>query len=284
VIGETDRNRRNLISRIEDHLKKSTGVAYRVLSYVARFDVPAANILPQDAVMFQGALKELRYPKELMVVIHSPGGVIEATEKIGLLLRDHVDHLVFLVPDMAKSAATLLTLAGNEIYMSDLSELGPIDPQIVVGRDPNTGTPIFRPAWSIINAPSHLQNLWKTKNLDPSIMLAMVRSIDTTLLEVAQNALSLAEAIAKGWLSKYMALSSTDADRISKKMNDASQWLSHGRPIRLAQAQEDGLKAVRMDSDLEELSFELYFRSMQVLRERRVKIVDWSTGGLAADM
>lgn len=44
------------------------------------------------------------------------------------------------------------------------------------------------------------------------------------------------------------------------------------------------MRVLRMDSTLEELTFELYLRSAQVLREKRVKIVDWITGGLAADM
>lgn len=61
--------------------------------------------------------------------------------KIGLLLREHARQLLIIIPDAAKSAAAMLALLGNEIYMSDLSELDPIDPQINLGLDPNV--PVF---------------------------------------------------------------------------------------------------------------------------------------------
>jgi Serine dehydrogenase proteinase len=284
IIKEPDLIRRGVIQKIEEYLKKSTNTSYRVLSYMARFDTPAANILSQDAIMFREALEQLKRPENLALVIHSPGGVIEATEKIGLLLREHVKRLLVIVPDSAKSAATMLALMSNEIHMSDLSELGPIDPQIVVGLDPNTGTPVFRPAWSIINAPFHLESMWKIDKLDPAIVALLSKSLDPTLLDVAQNALDLATTIAEGWLTKYMGLSSTDAKRIAEDLGDASRFHSHSRSIRYPEVKQLGLSVNKMDADLEHLSFELYLRASRILRDRRVKIVDWDTGGLAADM
>jgi len=281
---ETELHRRALIQKIQDHMTKTAEKPYRVISYMARFDVPAANILPQDAIMFREAFEQLGKPENLAIVIHSPGGVIEATEKIGLLLREHVKELMIVVPDSAKSAATMLALMGNEIHMSDLSELGPIDPQIVAGLDPNTGTSVFRPAWSIINTPFNLQDMWKKGGLDPNIVALLAKSLDPTLLDVAQNALDLATAIAEGWLTKYMGISSSDAKRIAADLTDASKFHSHGRSIRYPEAKNLGLKVVKMSPELEQLSFELYLRSMRVLRDRRVKLVDWDSGGLAADM
>jgi hypothetical protein len=44
--------------------------------------------------------------------------------------KAHCKRLHVIVPLAAKSAATLLTLAGDEIYMGQLAELGPLDVQI----------------------------------------------------------------------------------------------------------------------------------------------------------
>lgn len=99
LVREADLNRRALVSKIQDHLTTATGRPYRALSYMSRFDVPAGNILPQDAVMFREAINQLGNPENLALVIHSPGGVIEATEKIGLLLREHVKQLLIIIPD-----------------------------------------------------------------------------------------------------------------------------------------------------------------------------------------
>ena len=40
-----------------------------------------------------------------------------------------------IVPKMAKSAATVVSMGADEILMSPTSELGPIDPQIVMEGD-----------------------------------------------------------------------------------------------------------------------------------------------------
>lgn len=284
IIQEADLTRRSLVKRIQDHLNEVLGSQYRVISYMARFDTPGGQIVQRDAVLFREALKQLQKPTHLGLILNSPGGVIEAAEKIGLMVRENVTDLVIIIPDAAKSAATMLALMANQIFMSDLSELGPIDPQILVGQDPNTGGPVFRPAWSIINAPFHLEGMLKEGKLDPNIVVVMAKSFDTTLLDAAQNALDLSTTIAEGWLTKHMGLQAADAKRIAETLGDASKFLSHGRPIRFPDAQKLGLKVTKMDPTLEDLTFELYLRSLLQLRDRRMKIADWDTGGLAADM
>ena len=46
--------------------------------------------------------------------------------------RVGTSRLRMIVPDLAKSAATLMVLGADSILMSDTSELGPIDPQVVL--------------------------------------------------------------------------------------------------------------------------------------------------------
>src|SRR5258706_219264 len=65
------------------------------------------------------------------VLIHSPGGSPEATERIVALLRSRFRADVqFLVPHSAYSAATMLVLSGNQIILHPSATLGPIDPQV----------------------------------------------------------------------------------------------------------------------------------------------------------
>lgn len=67
---------------------------------------------------------------EIDVWLESPGGDAHAAYKLALLLRARASRLRVVVPDYAKSAATLLTLAADEIYMGPAAELGPLDAQI----------------------------------------------------------------------------------------------------------------------------------------------------------
>ena len=65
------------------------------------------------------------------MVLTSTGGVIDSAYLIGKLCREYTKgKFVVVVPRQAKSAATLLCCAADEIHMGSLSELGPIDPQI----------------------------------------------------------------------------------------------------------------------------------------------------------
>jgi Serine dehydrogenase proteinase len=65
-----------------------------------------------------------------VLVIDSPGGLAGSTYQIAKLFMRHCDGFTVVVPRMAKSAATLLTLAADTIYLGMDAQLGPLDAQI----------------------------------------------------------------------------------------------------------------------------------------------------------
>lgn len=62
--------------------------------------------------------------------IESPGGSANVVYKIFLGLRHRCSTLRIVVPDYAKSAATLLALGTDKIFMAPEAELGPLDVQL----------------------------------------------------------------------------------------------------------------------------------------------------------
>lgn len=64
------------------------------------------------------------------LLIDSPGGDGASAYRIAKLFRRHGGHFTVVVPRRAKSAATLLTLGADEIFMGADAELGPLDVQI----------------------------------------------------------------------------------------------------------------------------------------------------------
>lgn len=70
--------------------------------------------------------------KKIMFLIKSTGGYISASDSMLKLLESHKPSKTAYVPNYAMSAATLLTLACNKIYMNKYAALGPTDPQITV--------------------------------------------------------------------------------------------------------------------------------------------------------
>jgi len=65
----------------------------------------------------------------IALLIDSPGGSAYPAYKIAKLIRNHAGGFAAIVPQFAKSAATLLTLGGDPIILARDAELGPLDAQ-----------------------------------------------------------------------------------------------------------------------------------------------------------
>jgi len=90
-----------------------------------------STMLKSDADKVYSAVTAFDKKKPVLMVLLSSGGVPGSAYLIGKLCREYSNgQFVVVVPRHAKSAATLLCCAANEIHMGSLSELGPIDPQI----------------------------------------------------------------------------------------------------------------------------------------------------------
>jgi ClpP class serine protease len=64
------------------------------------------------------------------LLLHTPGGLVLASEQIAYALRDHPAKVTVIVPHYAMSGGTLLALAADEILMDPAAVLGPVDPQL----------------------------------------------------------------------------------------------------------------------------------------------------------
>ncbi len=64
------------------------------------------------------------------LILHTPGGLVLATEQIGRALIRHQAKVTVFVPHYAMSGGTMLALAADEIVMDENAVLGPVDPQL----------------------------------------------------------------------------------------------------------------------------------------------------------
>ncbi len=71
---------------------------------------------------------------DLHLLLDSPGGDGEAAVRIIRSLQARCRELTVLIPNQAKSAATLLALGAHHIVMGPTSDLGPVDPQFRLQR------------------------------------------------------------------------------------------------------------------------------------------------------
>lgn len=135
------------------------------------------------------------------LVLHSPGGLVLASEQIAYALCAHKADVTVFVPHYAMSGGTLIALAADQVVMDDNAVLGPVDPQL---QD--------MPAASILKAVSS-----KDVNEldDKTLVLAdvgekAIRQVKKTVIRIVSNraerehAEELAEALATGiWTHDY---------------------------------------------------------------------------------
>lgn len=70
----------------------------------------------------------------LHVLLWSPGGDGEVAVRLVRSAQARCSELTVIVPDIAKSAATLFALGADNILMGPASDLGPVDPQFQMGE------------------------------------------------------------------------------------------------------------------------------------------------------
>jgi hypothetical protein len=87
------------------------------------------------AAVYQELKAQANCSGSIDVIVHSPGGDIHSAYHIIELLRERFPVLDAVVPVYAKSAATLICLAADEILMGQISEVGPLDTQVMERKE-----------------------------------------------------------------------------------------------------------------------------------------------------
>ena len=64
------------------------------------------------------------------IILHTPGGLVLASEQIARALENHPAKVTAFVPHYAMSGGTMIALSADEIVMDSNAVLGPVDPQI----------------------------------------------------------------------------------------------------------------------------------------------------------
>lgn len=188
---------------------------------------------------------------EIDVLIHSPGGRPDATERIVSILRNRFKSLHFLVSHSAYSAATMLALAGDSITLHPSATLGPIDPQL-------NGIP----ARSIIRGFENVKEAIKKEG--PEALPAYIPLIEKyTLdqLEQCNDAAELSKELVKTWLTQYMFKAKGDEKTITSAVDYFSNYDEHkihSRPLLFEKINSFGLSVTQSDENLSTLLWEAY--------------------------
>jgi hypothetical protein len=95
-----------------------------------QFDGPFDEINDRTCYHFFQAVQQWPQGQEVAFVIESPGEYARPAYRMATLFRRHCGKYTAVVPNYAKSAATLFTLGAERILLGWNAELGPLDAQV----------------------------------------------------------------------------------------------------------------------------------------------------------
>jgi hypothetical protein len=186
------------------------------------------------------------------VLIHSPGGQPDATERIVHILRNKFKEVHFIVPHSAYSAATMLALSGDSITLHPSATLGPIDPQI-------NGTP----ARSIKRGFEKVREIIKTEGPEAlPAYIPLIEKYSLDLLEICEDSEKLSKELVSNWIMDFMLKGKEKHEGQIKDsvdyFSDYDTHLLHSRPLVINKLKKLDLNIYQSEDPLSDLIWEAY--------------------------
>lgn len=201
------------------------------------------SITDNDINGLMNAVAGLDRSKGLDLILHTPGGVITATESIVKYLRLMFhNNIRVIVPHMAMSAGTMIACACKEIIMGKESSLGPIDPQY--RNAPAQGIlKEFKQAITETQVNPNVSLIWKE----------IIQQYRPAFIGECQNIVDLSYTLVKDWLLSCMFKRLKNKEQIVSKILDelASHDNSkvHDRHYNINDCRNIGLKVVPLEKN-----------------------------------
>lgn len=234
-----------------------------IMAYEERFGcrlvVMVDRVAPESVTFFEELIYDADPNEDLHLLLSTPGGSGEAALRLVRAAQARCVELTVIIPDIAKSAGTLIALGAHHILMGPTSDLGPVDPQFFRGSEIVSAKDLIA-AWESANAA--IQEAPETYPLHISLMA----DVTAVQIEQARAALAYTDELVEDVLKSQP---DRTADEVRVLMGTLKEPLidapkQHGAVINAADALSYGLPVVQADPALEQwriirLLFSRYF-------------------------
>lgn len=211
-----------------------------VISYISISGTPISFIDQNDCIMLDDLLFNMipinkgnsgKKFSKITLFLHSGGGILEAAVKFIKIIRQYSNSFEVIVPMMAKSAATYMALSSDKLYLTRISELGPVDP--IIQSPTNPGLHI--PATAIQDFFRHyggkFENDTENTLLQASLKKKFEDNLDPYLLGTFHGALLYAKEEIKGALTSSLMKNATEEEITDAIEEFTTKHHSHSYPI-----------------------------------------------------
>lgn len=202
------------------------------------------QIDPMGVTFFAELLHQASPDEDLHLLLWSPGGDGETAVRLARMAQDSCREFLVIVPDIAKSAATILSLAAHKVVMGPTSDLGPIDPQVLIGGRGYVGAKDL-----IAAVDKALDDVAARPDTFP-LHAAMLAGIDQTQVQFARSALARTDELAKQALSSQPDRTTTEVEELLAKVSGEliTTPNTHGAVVGAVEAARAGLPVKSLSS------------------------------------
>lgn len=230
-----------LILKIENERKSRVITMIHRQETISLLGIPITQFLNiEDSEQVLEAIHMTPDTMPIDIILHTPGGLVLASEQIAYALNRHRGKVTVFVPHYAMSGGTLISISADEICMNPDAVLGSLDPLL------GTEQQAFYPAVSVLKALSQPNN----NREDHTLILG----------DIAKKAIYQVSLAVNKLLLKH--LSPKEAERVTEELT-GGKW-THDYPLFFDQIKSLGLPVSdSMPLEVYEL-MKLYPQPMQV--------------------
>lgn len=255
-------------------------VLFYASSFLQKPTAPGSTIqiTHEDLNGYMSVMFGMDWTKGLILLLHTPGGITNAAETIVSYLRSKFSNVVVVIPTLAMSAGTMISLSAERVVMGRQSQLGPIDPQMPVGGR-------YVSARAIVDQFDRGKDEVMKDLTAAHVWAPILQSLGPALLQEAQNALDYGETMVGRWLKQYMfsgrSAGREQAERVATYFSAAVEHKSHGRRIDRDEARGVGLIVDDLEADqgLQDDVLTAYHMSTIAFEQGPAAKMLWSNAG-----
>lgn len=221
---------------------------------ITYFNNTRGSVCHDDVLALFELLEKIGHQEKIYLFIKSSGGNGQASLRLVNLLRQYCEKVIAVIPLECASAATMITLGANEIYMGPMAYLTPVDTSLT-----HALSPIDRDNDRVsvsLDELTRVVKLWQSQRSDRSEnpYQQLFQHVHPLVIGAVDRAESLSIMLCKELLA-YHIKDEKMQEQIAGALN--AKYPSHGYPILFEEAKRVGLKVKHLTPEINSLLLEL---------------------------